>query len=72
MVKKHEIDIDTVLDTIEHIGLEDNTKTLLDNGIPTYIKEPNMPQGTMIKLYPNGTRDTIIVDENFQERIVTL
>jgi len=71
MVKKYEVDIETLLENIESVETEDNTKILLNNGIPAYIKEPGMPKGIMIKLYPDGKRETIKIDENFQESVVS-
>jgi len=46
--------------------MEDNTKELLDNGIPAYIKDPGMADGVMIKIYPNGNR----LDASFNERVI--
>jgi len=50
--------------------MEDNTKELLDNGIPAYIKDPGMADGVMIKIYPNGNREIIKLDASFNERVI--
>jgi len=70
MVKKIEFDIETILEDVESIEKDDNTKELLDNGVPAYIKEPGMANGVMIKLYPNGTKETVHIDETFHETVV--
>jgi hypothetical protein len=71
MVQKIEIDIEKIFDDIAGIEADDNTKELLQNGIPAYIKEPNMPQGTMIKLYPDGTKEIVHIDEAFHESVLS-
>ena len=71
MVQKVEIDIETIFKNIQSIEMDDNTKELLQNGIAAYIKEPGMKNGYMIKLYPNGTKETVYIDEAFNETIVT-
>jgi len=55
MVQKIDIDIDG-------IEADDNTKELLQNGVPAYIKKLNMP---------NGTKETVKIDENFQENVIS-
>jgi hypothetical protein len=70
MVKTLEINIDSIFEDIKYIEEEDNTKELLKSGVPVYIKEPGMPQGIMIKIYPNGTKETVRIDENFNENVV--
>jgi len=70
MVQKMELDIETILEDMHSIVMDDNTKELLDNGIPAYIKEPGMANGIMIKLYPNGKKETIHIDETFHETVV--
>ena len=63
MVQKIDIDIDG-------IEVDDNTKELLQNGVPAYIKEHNMLTGVMLKFYPNGTSETVKIDEDFQENVI--
>ena len=70
MVKKIELDIETIFEDIQSIEMDDNTKELLHNGIPAYIKEPGMENGFMIKLYPNGTKETVHIDDAFNETVV--
>lgn len=70
MVQTMELDIETILEDMHSIEMDDNTKELLDNGIPAYIKEPGMANGIMIKLYPNGKKETIHIDETFHETVV--
>jgi hypothetical protein len=72
MVQKIELDIETIFEDIHSIEIDDNTKELLNNGVPAYIKEPEMANGFMIKLYPNGTRETVYIDETFHETVVKL
>ncbi len=50
--------------------MDDNTKELLDNGVPVYIKEPGMENGFMIKIHPNGTKETVYIDKNFHEKVI--
>ena len=71
MVQKIDIDIEKIFSDIDGIEADDNTIELLQNGVPAYIKEPNMSQGVMIKLYPNGTKETVKIDEHFQESIIS-
>ena len=71
MVQKIDIDIEKIFSDIDSIEADDNTKELLQNGVPAYIKEDNMPMGVMLKLYPNGTRETVKIDEDFQESIIS-
>ena len=52
--------------------MDDNTKELLSNGIPTYIKELGMENGIMTKLYPNGTKETVRIDDAFNETVINL
>lgn len=70
MVQKIELDIETIFEDIQSIEMDDNTKELLHNGIPAYIKEPGMENGFMIKLYPNGTKETVHIDDAFNETVV--
>ncbi|HIP12848.1 MAG TPA: hypothetical protein EYG73_09050 [Arcobacter sp.] len=71
MVQKIDIDIEKIFDDIAGIEADDNTKELLQNGVPAYIKEPNMPQGIMLKLYPNGTKVTVRIDKHFHESVIS-
>ena len=70
MVQKIKLDIETIFEDIQSIEMDDNTKELLHNGIPAYIKEPGMENGFMIKLYPNGTKETVHIDDAFNETVV--
>lgn len=70
MVQTMELDIETILEDMHSIEMDDNTKELLDNGIPAYIKEPGMANGIMIKLYPNGKKEIVRIDETFHETVV--
>jgi hypothetical protein len=70
MVQKMELDIETIFDDIHSIEMDDNTQELLHNGVPAYIKEPGMANGFMVKLYPNGTQETVHIDETFHETVV--
>ncbi len=72
MVKKIEFDIETIFEDIYSIEMNDNTKELLYNGIPAYIKESGMPNGIMTKLYPNGRKETVQIDKDFNETVVKL
>jgi len=72
MVKKIELDIETIFEDIHSIEMNDNTKELLHNGVPAYIKEPNMENGIMTKIYPNGTKETVRIDEAFNETVINL
>jgi hypothetical protein len=72
MVKKIELDIETIFEDIHSIEMGDNTKELLSNGVPAYIKDPSMGDGIMTKLYPNGTKETVHIDETFNETVVSL
>jgi len=72
MVKKIELDIETIFEDIHSIEMNDNTKELLHNGVPAYIKEPGMANGIMTKLYPNGTKETVRIDEVFNETVINL
>ncbi len=71
MVQKIDIDVEKIFSDIDGIEADDNTIELLQNGVPAYIKEPNMSQGIMIKLYPDGTKETVKIDEYFQESIIS-
>ena len=71
MVQKIDIDFEKIFSNIDGIEADDNTIELLENGIPAYIKEPNMPQGTMIKLYPDGTKEIVQIDKTFQESVLS-
>ncbi len=70
MVQKIEIDIEAIFKNLQNIEIDDNTKELLNNGICAYIKEPNMKDGVMIKLYPNGKKEIVYIDKNFQENVI--
>lgn len=70
MVKKMELDIETIFEDVHSIEKDDNTKELLHNGVPAYIKEPGMANGFMIKLYPNGTKEAVHIDDAFNETVV--
>ncbi len=72
MVQKIELDIETIFEELNTIEMDDNTKELLQNGVPAYIKEPGMANGFMIKLYPNGTKKTVHIDASFNETVVNL
>lgn len=72
MVQKIELDLETIFENIHTIEIDDNTKELLHNGVPAYIKEPGMAKGVMIKLYPNGSKETVHIDETFHETVVNL
>ena len=65
-----ELDIENIFENLESIEIIDNTKELLDNGVPAYIKDPGMADGVMIKLYPNGTRKIVKIDSSFNERVI--
>jgi len=71
MVQKIDIDFEKIFSDIDGIEADDNTMELLENGIPAYVKEPNMPQGTMIKLYPNGTKEIVHIDKTFHESVLS-
>ena len=71
MVQKIDIDIEKIFDDIAGIETDDNTKELLQNGVPAYIKEHTMPQGVMLKLYPNGTKETVRIDKYFHESVIS-
>jgi len=49
MVKKIELDVETIFEYIHSIEMDDNTKKLLQNGVSAYIKNPDMANGIMIK-----------------------
>ena len=70
MDQKIELDIEAMFEDLHAIEADDNTKELLQNGIPAYIKEPGMADGVMIKLYPNGTRKIVKIDSSFNERVI--
>ena len=70
MVQKMELDIESIFEDTNSIEEDDNTKELLNNGIPAYIKESGMANGVMIKLYPNGKKETIHIDKTFHEIVV--
>jgi len=70
MVKKIELDIETIFEDVHSIEMDDNTKELLHNSVSAYIKEPGMANGIMIKLYPNGTKETVHIDDAFNETVV--
>jgi hypothetical protein len=70
MVKKIDLDIETIFEDVHSIERDDNTKELLYNGVPAYIKEPGMADGVMIKLYPNGSREIVKIDSSFNERVI--
>ncbi len=70
MTQETKFDLESIFENLESIEMIDNTKELLDNGIPAYIKEPGMADGVMIKLYPNGTRKIVKIDSSFNERVI--
>jgi len=70
MIADKELDIENIFENIESIEMTDNTKELLDNGVPAYIKNPGMANGVMIKLYPNGTRKIVKIDSSFNEIVI--
>ena len=70
MIADKELDIENIFENIESIEMTDNTKELLDNGVPAYIKDPGMADGVMIKLYPNGTRKIVKIDSSFNEIVI--
>ncbi len=72
MVKKIELDIESIFEDVDSIEMDDNTKELLHNGVPAYIKELGMENGIMTKLYPNGTQETVKIDDAFNETVVNL
>jgi len=65
-----EIDFDRLLNNLEKIERHDNVQELLQKGVAAYIKEETMPRGTMLKLYPDGRRTLIQIDESFREKIL--
>jgi hypothetical protein len=67
-----EIDIESVFENMQSIEMDDNTKELLRNGIPAYIKDPDMANGIMLKLYPDGKKETVYIDDDFRESVVNL
>ena len=70
MDQKIELDIETIFEDLSSIETDDNTKELLQNGVPAYIKEAGMTDGIMIKLYPDGSRDVVKIDNDFNEIII--
>jgi len=72
MVQKIELEIESIFEELHSIEMYDNTKELLQNGVPAYIKEPGMANGFMVKLYPNGTKETVHIDASFHETVVNL
>ena len=72
MVQKIELDIETIFEDTHSIEMGDNTKELLQNGVPAYIKKLGMENGFMIKIHPNGTKETVYIDEAFHESVVNL
>jgi len=70
MTQETKFDLESIFENLESIEMIDNTKELLDNGIPAYIKDPGMADGVMIKLYPNGTRKIVKIDSSFNERVI--
>ena len=70
MDQKIELDIETMFEDLHAIEAGDNTKELLQNGIPAYIKEPGMADGVMIKLYPDSSREVVKIDNDFNEIII--
>ena len=70
MDQKIELDIETMFEDLHAIEAGDNTKELLQNGIPAYIKEPGMTDGVMIKLYPDSSREVVKIDNDFNEIII--
>jgi hypothetical protein len=70
MTQETKFDLESIFENLESIEMINNTKELLDNGIPAYIKDPGMADGVMIKLYPNGTRKIVKIDSFFNERVI--
>ncbi len=70
MIQETKFDLESIFENLESIEMIDNTKELLDNGIPAYIKDLGMADGVMIKLYPNGTRKIVKIDSSFNERVI--
>ena len=70
MAQKIELDIETIFEDLSSIETDDNTKELLQNGVPAYIKEAGMADGIMIKLYPDGSREIVKIDNNFHETTI--
>jgi hypothetical protein len=70
MITDTELDFENIFKDLKSIEMIDNTKELLDNGIPAYIKDPGMADGVMIKLYPSGTRKIVKIDSFFNERVI--
>lgn len=70
MTQETKFYLESIFENLESIEMIDNTKELLDNGIPAYIKDPRMADGVMIKLYPNGTRKIVKIDSSFNERVI--
>jgi len=62
--------VQKIFSDIDSIEADDNTKEFLQNGVPAYIKEHNMLTGVMLKFYPNGTSETVKIDEDFQENVI--
>ncbi len=65
-----ELDTKTLFEDLHAIETDDNTKELLQNGIPAYIKEQGMADGVMIKLYPDSSREVVKINKNFNEIII--
>ncbi len=72
MVKINDIQIETLEEKFNEIEKIDNTSPLIEKGIATYIKEPDMPTGVMIKIYPDGIRKKIYIDEYFREKVLEI
>ena len=70
MTQETKFDLESIFENLESIEMIDNTKELLGNGVPAYIKDPGMADGVMIKLYPNGTRKIVKIDSSFNERVI--
>ncbi len=56
-------------DIIKKSLQQDNTISLLKKGIPVYIKDSAIKEGN-IKIYPNGQKEVIKLDKNFEEVVV--
>ena len=70
MVKKIELDIESIFEDVDSIENVDNTKELLHNGVPAYIKELGMGNGIMTKIYPNGIKEVVKIDAAFNETVI--
>ena len=70
MIQNSDIQIENIYTKFNEIESIDNTLELRDKGIASYIKEPNMPQGVMIKINPDGSKEKIIINDSFEEIVL--